>query len=61
MSSQSARKAISPHEFPEGQELLGHKTMTMTLRYAHPAEEHKKKAVSLLNRLTVPTSKTLVA
>jgi integrase len=34
------------------QELLGHKTMTMTLRYAHLEQEHKKKAVNLLNGLT---------
>jgi integrase len=36
----------------ELQEILGHKTMTMTLRYAHLSKEHKKKAVSLLNGLT---------
>ena len=30
------------------QEILGHKTMTMTLRYANLSKEHKKKAVSLL-------------
>ena len=34
------------------QEIHGHKTMTMTLRYAHLSQEHKKKAVNLLNRLT---------
>jgi len=34
------------------QELLGHKTMTMTLRYAHLSQEHKRKAVNLLNGLT---------
>ena len=34
------------------QELLGHKTMTMTLRYAHLIQEHKRKAVNLLNGLT---------
>jgi integrase len=34
------------------QELLGHNTMTMTLRYAHLTQEHKKKAVNLLNGLT---------
>ncbi len=34
------------------QELLGHKTMTMTLRYSHLSQEHKKKAVNLLNGLT---------
>ena len=38
------------------QELLGHKTMTMTLRYAHLAQEHKKKAVNLPNGLTASTS-----
>jgi integrase len=36
----------------EVQELLGHKTMTMTLRYTHLAEENKKRAVGLLNGLT---------
>ncbi|MFC1868057.1 tyrosine-type recombinase/integrase [Thermodesulfobacteriota bacterium] len=36
----------------EVQEILGHKTMTMTLRYAHLSQEHKKKAVNLLNGLT---------
>ena len=36
----------------EVQELLGHKSMTMTLRYAHLSQEHKKKAVNLLNGLT---------
>jgi integrase len=34
------------------QEILGHKSMTMTLRYAHLTQEHKKKAVDLLNGLT---------
>jgi len=34
------------------QELLGHATMTMTLRYAHLTQEHKRKAVNLLNGLT---------
>ena len=34
------------------QELLGHKSMTMTLRYAHLTQEHKRKAVNLLNSLT---------
>jgi hypothetical protein len=27
------------------QELLGHKTLAMTLRYSHLAPEHKRKAV----------------
>jgi hypothetical protein len=36
------------------QELLAHKTMTMTLRYSHLSQEHKRKAVNLLNGLTRP-------
>jgi integrase len=39
----------------EVQEILGHKSMTMTLRYAHLSQEHKKKAVNLLNGLTAST------
>jgi len=39
----------------ELQELMGHKTMTMTMRYAHLSHEHKKKAVNLLNGLTAPS------
>ncbi len=31
------------------QELLGHKNITMTMRYAHLSQEHKKEAVNLLN------------
>jgi integrase len=36
----------------ELQEILGHKTMSMTLRYSHLSKEHKKKAVNLINGLT---------
>ena len=36
----------------EVQEILGHKTISMTMRYAHLSQEHKKKAVNLLSGLT---------
>ena len=32
-------------------ELLGHKSLTMTLRYAHLAPGHKRKAVNILDQL----------
>lgn len=41
------------------QELLGHKTMTMTLRYAHLSQEHKKAAVNLLKGLTENGNKSV--
>jgi len=34
------------------QEILGHTTLTMTMKYAHLAQSHKKEAVNLLNGLT---------
>jgi integrase len=36
----------------EVQELLGHKNIAMTMRYAHLGEDQKRKAVSLLNGLS---------
>jgi len=36
------------------QEILGHKTLTMTMRYAHLSQEHKREAINLLNDLTTP-------
>jgi integrase len=37
-------------------ELLGHKTLTMTRRYAHPAPSPKVKAVALLGGIVGPKS-----
>lgn len=42
----------------EVQELLGHKDIKMTMRYAHLSQESKKKAVNLLNGLTGQRNKT---
>ncbi|HIJ69389.1 MAG TPA: site-specific integrase, partial [Deltaproteobacteria bacterium] len=40
------------------QELLGHKSMSMLLRYTHLTQEHKKKAVNLLQGLTTCAEKS---
>jgi|TARA_B100001964_G_scaffold37031_1_gene40030 site-specific recombinase XerC len=34
-------------------ELLGHKSITMTLRYAHLAPSHKQKAVEMLDNAII--------
>jgi integrase len=40
------------------QDLAGHKTITMTMRYAHLAPEHKRRAVAVLNRKVSTNSTT---
>jgi integrase len=40
-------------------ELLGHKTMAMTMRYAHLNQEHKKKVVEFLDRQYLDTRPNL--
>lgn len=42
----------------ELQEIMGHRDMKMTMRYAHLSPEYKKKAVNLLNGLTAPADST---
>ena len=42
-------------------ELLGHKTLTMTLRYSHLAPSHKVKAVNILDRALNETNCTITA
>jgi integrase len=39
----------------ELQELLGHASLAMTMRYAHLAPEHLRAAVSRLEGLTAPS------
>jgi integrase len=36
-------------------DLMGHKTIQMTMRYSHPTSEYKRKAVELLDRTVIKT------
>ena len=38
------------------QEILGHTTLTMTMKYAHLAPGHKQEAINRLNGLTTKKS-----
>ena len=40
-------------------ELLGHKTIQMTMRYSHPSPEHKKRAVNLVGIDTYTDTSTV--
>jgi integrase len=43
------------------QELLRHKNIQMTMRYAHLSQEHKKEAVNALNGLTATNKPATVS
>ena len=45
------RKTEAVIDLTSVKELLGHKSLTMTLRYSHLAPGHKRKAVYVLDRL----------
>jgi integrase len=48
----ASHMVMSGASLKDVQEILGHKTLSMTLRYAHLAEAHKKQAVNLIGNLT---------
>ncbi len=50
-----AYSKIKEASLKEVLKLLWHKSIAMTMRYAHLSQAHKKKAVNLLNGLTTPT------
>ena len=48
----SSQAIMRGGDLKDVQELLRHKSMSMTLRYSHLSQEHKKRAVNLLNGIT---------
>jgi integrase len=56
----ASRLVMAGVDLPTVKELLGHKDITMTLRYAHLSSDHKQAAVRKLEQFTVkvPTNFT---
>jgi integrase len=48
-----SRSAMAGVDLPTLKELMGHSTITMTMRYVHPTPEHKREAVLKLERFNV--------
>jgi integrase len=40
-------------DLPTLKELMGHSTITMTMRYVHPTPEHKREAVRKLEQFNI--------
>jgi integrase len=48
-----SRSAMAGVDLPTLKELIGHSTITMTMRYVHPTPEHKREAVRKLEEFNV--------
>ena len=48
----ASRLVMRGVDLPTVKELLGHKTIAMTLRYTHPSSDHKQRAVSMLEQVS---------
>src|SRR5205085_7469362 len=48
-----SRSAMAGVDLPTLKELMGHSTITMTMRYVHPTPEHKREAVRKLERFNI--------
>ena len=45
----ASRLVMSGVDLPTVKELMGHKDITMTLRYSHLSDDHKQRAVEILS------------
>jgi integrase len=61
----ASRLVMAGVDLPTVQALLGHKGISMTLRYTHLSSHHKHQAVAILDRITekvpaiFPTARTI--
>ncbi len=47
----ASNNVMAGEDLNTGRELLGHKDLTMTLRYAHLSPNHKTRAINILDRI----------
>ncbi len=53
-----SRAVMAGVDLPTLKELMGHSTITMTMRYVHPTPQHKKEALKKLENFQEGTPKT---
>ena len=54
-----SRAVMAGVDLPTLKELMGHSTITMTMRYIHPTPQHKKEALKKLEDFQQGTPKTI--
>ncbi|MCZ6904812.1 MAG: tyrosine-type recombinase/integrase, partial [Acidobacteria bacterium] len=55
----ATRAVMAGVDLPTLASLLGHKTIQMTMRYVHPAEQHKREAVGKLENFKFTEARKL--
>ncbi len=55
----ATRAVMAGVDLPTLASLLGHTTIQMTMRYVHPAEEHKRAAVGKIERFKAAEAEKL--
>jgi hypothetical protein len=59
--TEASRAAMAGVDLPTLAALLGHTSLQMTMRYVHPAEEHKREAAAKIEKFNAASAIDLAA